>query len=167
MDIVISITSTAVTIGFAGTKFTVREGGDGAVTVRVVKVGSSFEPLTVAFTTEGRTATSGMDFEPVSGVLIFSPSDTEKEISVAVIDDTLAEEKEHFFIRLSLPELNQTGLTLKRKRLRVEIEDNEGEIIYFILTSVFEYLVHELCVVCLDTIFLNFKSLTCSCGGWV
>lgn len=118
--------STAVTIGFSQTKLTVQEGSGNAVTVRVVKAGYSSEPLTVAFTTEGRTATSGMDFQPVSGVLLFSPTDAEKEVTVTVIDDTLAEEREHFFIRLSLPLLNQTGLTLKRKRLRVEIEDNEG-----------------------------------------
>ena len=95
--------------------------------MRVVKVGSTSEATSVAFTTEERTAGTGLDFEPRSGVLVFSARDTEKEIVIPILDDLLLEGQEYFLVVLSLPLMNQTGIALDGEMLRVEIEDNDGE----------------------------------------
>ena len=93
----------------------------------MVKIGSSAEPISVAFMTEERTAQDGVDFEPLSGVLTFSATETEKEIVISILDDSLLEGQEEFSVVLSLPLLNQTRLALSIKELRVEIEDDDSK----------------------------------------
>jgi hypothetical protein len=59
--------------------------------------------VTVNFNTSGSSATSGVDFTPVSGTLTFAPGTATQTISVPVIGDTLNEANENFFINLSNP----------------------------------------------------------------
>ena len=100
--------------------------------MKVVKVGSAAVPISVAFMTERGTAVDGVDFVPLSGVLIFSATETEKEIVISVIDDSLLEGEEEFYVVLSLPLLDQTRVALIIKELRVDIEDDDGTYFNFI-----------------------------------
>ena len=126
---------TAITIGFLGARLTVREGSTREAVVRVVKTGSTSETSSVAYTTEERTARAGADFIALSGMLVFTAEETEKEIAVPVLDDTLLEGQEYFVVILTLPLLNQTGLSLDGDRIRVDIDDDDGQYIIIIIIS--------------------------------
>ncbi|CAM1325414.1 SLC8A3 (predicted) [Pycnogonum litorale] len=67
----------------------VREGGDNNTTVYV------------DYRTEDGTANAHSDYEPTEGTLVFYPGETFKTFSIAVIDDDVFEEDEHFYVRLS------------------------------------------------------------------
>lgn len=43
---------------------------------------------------------AGSDYEYSEGTLIFKPGETQKELSIGIIDDDIFEEDEHFFVRL-------------------------------------------------------------------
>ena len=124
---------TAVTIGFLGARLTVREGSTREAVVRVVKTGSTSETSSVAYTTEERTARAGADFVALSGMLVFTAEETEKEIAVSVLDDTLLEGQEYLVVILTLPLLNQTGLSLDGDRIRVDIDDDDGQYIIIVI----------------------------------
>ncbi|MBD2313244.1 DUF4347 domain-containing protein [Desertifilum sp. FACHB-1129] len=65
-------------------------------------------PVTVNYTTVAGTATAGTDFTPVTGSLTFAPGETEKQVTVQVIGDTVPEVNETFFLQLS----NASGAAL-------------------------------------------------------
>ena len=117
-----------ITIGFEREEVSISEGSHSTVVLKVVKIGSTTEPVTVAFTTLEGTAESGVDYEPLSGVLIFSPVELEKEIPISVNDDGLVEGQEHFSVVLSLPMSGiKNGVELIRDRVDVTVEDNDSE----------------------------------------
>ncbi len=83
----------------------VTEGDTGTVTA-VFTVGlatASDVPVTVNFFTTGITATSGVDFLPVSGTLTFAPGVTSQTIVVPIIGDTVQESTETFLVTLISP----------------------------------------------------------------
>ncbi len=51
----------------------------------------------------GDDATSGLDYEPISGTVVFAPGETEKEVTVAIKADDLVEDLEYFQVVLSDP----------------------------------------------------------------
>src|SRR3954470_3224416 len=55
-------------------------------------------PVTVHFSTHDGTATAGRDYLSRSGTVTFGAFDTEREISVTVLGDTLYEGDETFFV---------------------------------------------------------------------
>ncbi|XP_030637198.1 sodium/calcium exchanger 2a isoform X3 [Chanos chanos] len=57
--------------------------------------------LHLDYRTENGSANAGADYEYCEGTLVFQPGETRKEIKVAIIDDDVFEEDEHFFVRLS------------------------------------------------------------------
>ncbi len=59
--------------------------------------------VTVAYATADGTATAGTDYTSTSGTLTFEPGITSQTISVPVLDDTLDEANETFFVDLSSP----------------------------------------------------------------
>jgi len=65
-------------------------------------------PITVAYTTQAGTATSGTDYNAVAGTLTFAPGETVKTVQVSVVADTAAEGNESFQVVLS----NPTGATI-------------------------------------------------------
>lgn len=67
----------------------VRQGGD--LTQRVY----------VDYRTEDGTANAGSDYAFIEGTVVFEPGETEKEIRIAIIDDDIFEEDEHFLVHLS------------------------------------------------------------------
>jgi len=66
-----------------------REGGDPSQTVLV------------DYRTEDGSANAGADYIATQGTLTFGPGETLKTFNIAVIDDDVFEEDEHFYIRLS------------------------------------------------------------------
>ncbi|XP_071079803.1 sodium/calcium exchanger 3-like isoform X1 [Haliotis cracherodii] len=66
-----------------------REGGDLSKT------------LYVDYKTEDGTANAGSDYMYAEGTLVFQPEDIHKQFPLAILDDDIFEEDEHFYIRLS------------------------------------------------------------------
>ena len=96
---------------------------DGTADVTVTLEPASPRPVTVWFRTEPRTATAGADYEETRGRLSFAPGDTERTISVPVLQDALVEPEETFVVALRNPEgavLARGGESLNR------ILDDEG-----------------------------------------
>ena len=78
----------------------VTEGGTATFTVTLSE--ESSEVVTVTYATRNGTATAGSDYEAVSGeTLEFERGDTEKTVSVRVLDDTVPESLEQFTVELS------------------------------------------------------------------
>jgi len=77
---------------------------------------SSFARTQVDYATEGVTANAGEDYVETTGVLTFAPGETEKEISVEIIDDDEPEEDEMFIVKLANPrpnaKLGSEGMTI-------------------------------------------------------
>ena len=61
------------------------------------------DTVTVAWTTTDVTAKAGADYTAASGTLTFAAGETEKTVSVAVLDDTHDEESETLRLTLSTP----------------------------------------------------------------
>ncbi len=57
--------------------------------------------VTLDYATANSTATAGIDYNPTSGQLTFTESETEKTITVEVKGDTLIERDETFFVNLT------------------------------------------------------------------
>jgi len=66
-----------------------REGGDLNATVHV------------DYKTEDGTASGDADYKAAAGTITFGPGETQKQITLEVIDDDVFEEDEHFYVRLS------------------------------------------------------------------
>jgi Tol biopolymer transport system component len=87
-------------VQFTRPVFAVDEGG-GKATVSVSRSGDAAGSLTVGYTTLGGTATSGSEFTPTSGTLTFAPGETVKQFDVPVFDDTIDEDDETIYLRLT------------------------------------------------------------------
>ncbi|MBC8094310.1 MAG: DUF11 domain-containing protein, partial [Akkermansiaceae bacterium] len=61
------------------------------------------QTVTVNYATTNGTALTSSDFAPTNGVLTFLPGETNKNVRVRVIGDTLVEPNETFFVNLSTP----------------------------------------------------------------
>jgi len=89
----------------------VREGGDMNTTVQV------------DYKTEDGTACSPGDYIEAVGTLTFGPGETQKMVTLEVLDDDLFEEDEHFYIRIT---------NLRRKDgksiAEMDVEDNAGKV---------------------------------------
>ncbi|XP_048393962.1 sodium/calcium exchanger 3 isoform X2 [Stegostoma tigrinum] len=74
----------------------------GAVSLTVVRKGGDISrTLVVDYKTEDGSANAGADYEFSEGTVVFKAGETQKEITVGIIDDDIFEEDEHFFVRLS------------------------------------------------------------------
>ena len=94
-----SIDDVVVTEGDAGSQ---------SVTFTVTRFLPTGGDASFDFTTSAGTATSGVDFQPTSGSLTFTGSQTTQTITVTVLGDTLDENDETFSVNLS----NPVGATL-------------------------------------------------------
>merc|ERR1712223_808259 len=88
----------------------VREGGDMSQTIQV------------DYKTEDGSASSEGDYIEAIGTLTFGPGETQKMVTLEVLDDDVFEEDEHFYIRIS---------NLRRKDGKafkeIEVEDENGK----------------------------------------
>jgi Tol biopolymer transport system component len=73
----------------------------GAANVVVSLTGPSATAVSIDYRTVDGTATAGADYVATSGTLTFAPGETEKTFSVPLIDDTIYEGDETFYISLA------------------------------------------------------------------
>ncbi len=98
----------------------VTEGGTAVFTVTLSE--ESTENVTVDYATRNGTAIADSDYSPVSDTLTFTTGDTEKTISVAVLDDTVGEDLESFTVQLS----SASGATIRDGSGSVTIIDDDA-----------------------------------------
>jgi len=80
------------------------------------------DTVTVEYYTSNFTAQSGGDYQSASGILTFYPNETSKNISIAILNDTVYEGNESFFVTLRNPSKAHLGLRFKST---VTINDDE------------------------------------------
>ena len=71
----------------------------GSVTVRLVRTGASTLPVKVSYTTYSKTAGTD-DYAPSSGIVSFAAGETNKDITITILDDVLIEPTEEFSLEL-------------------------------------------------------------------
>ena len=109
----ISISNASVIEGNSGTK-------DAVFTLTLSPASS--QTVTVEYTTADGTAKAGTDYVATFGKVTFSPGVSTATISVPVIVDTLDEEDETFFVRLS----NAVDSTIARLKAVGTIQDDDN-----------------------------------------
>lgn len=78
--------------------------GQGQVTITATRTGGSNGQVSVQFGTGPASATAGADYQPASGTLVWESGDAApKTFTVGIVDDTLVEGPETFFVNLSSP----------------------------------------------------------------
>ena len=87
------------------------EGDDTVIVFRVTLQSASTGTVTVNYATTDGTATAGEDYTATSGTLTFAPGETEKTVSVTIIDDTVEDSGETFRLLLSGPSGGSLGDT--------------------------------------------------------
>ena len=95
----------------------------GTFEVTIVREGGDMnETVQVDYKTEDGTASSDGDYIEAIGTLTFGPGETQKHVTLEVMDDDVFEEDEHFYIRIS---------NLRRKDGRafkeIEVEGDDGK----------------------------------------
>ena len=84
---------------------------------------ASAATVTVDYATEDGTATAAVDYTSSSGTLTFAPGDTQKTVSVPILDDTVEDDGETFKLVLS----NASGATLSDAEAQGLIRNMEPE----------------------------------------
>ena len=93
--------------------------------VNVIRTGGKAGSVTVDYATTGGTATSDVDFTSTNGTLIFAAGETNKIITIPIIQDTLIEGSESFTLSLGNP---LGGATLANNLATLTILDDENSI---------------------------------------
>ena len=106
-----------------------RESGDGSgidIPIAFWLRPASSSPVTVRYRTADGTATAGSDYTATNGTVAFAAGETSKTVNVRILDDTVEDSGETFFVELS----NPSGATIAPHydRVRVTIlNDETGE----------------------------------------
>ncbi|MCW3796724.1 cellulase family glycosylhydrolase [Sphingomonas sp. BN140010] len=74
---------------------------NGSVTFTITRTGSLTDVSTVNFATANGTATAGSDYTALSGTVSFAAGEATRTVTVGIINDTLVENPETFFVNLS------------------------------------------------------------------
>ncbi|MEY4916844.1 MAG: hypothetical protein RL616_757 [Verrucomicrobiota bacterium] len=98
----LTITSDDVggTINFLRTNFFAYENATNLYVI-VTRTGGKASGVTVDYATQSGVASSGDDFAETSGTLTFAANETNKLITIPIVNDSLAEVNETFYITLS------------------------------------------------------------------
>ena len=88
-------------------------------------------PVTVIYRTVDLRARAGSDYSTRSGLLTFAPTDTEKTVSVPIIDDAVEDSGEEFILRLS----NASGALIARAGAFGTITNTEESLTGFTLVN--------------------------------
>mmetsp|Transcript_54385 Transcript_54385/g.129605 ORF Transcript_54385/g.129605 Transcript_54385/m.129605 type:complete len:836 (+) Transcript_54385:114-2621(+) len=91
------------TVGFKCNKYAVLESVEFLPIVVIREGGPLDRTVSVKFATRSGSAKEGEDFEAKSGEVTFQPGETEKEITIRILDDDAHEQDEEFFVDLSDP----------------------------------------------------------------
>ena len=96
------VTVTAPTVQFSSSTYSVNENA-GTVTLTITKTGTTALSATVNYSTSDGTATQPGDYTATSGSVTFLPSETSKDITVPITNDSTFESSESFTVTLSAP----------------------------------------------------------------
>lgn len=70
------------------------------------------------------------DFTPTTQLLLFSPTNTERSVSIPIGDDELSEGLEQFFVGLSFGSISsEQNIDLNPSTAVIMIGDNDGKLI--------------------------------------
>ncbi|PYK97616.1 MAG: hypothetical protein DME19_15725, partial [Verrucomicrobia bacterium] len=94
----------------------------GVATITVERYGDTTNPMSVDYLTGDDTAAAGLDYTARSGILNFGPLESTKTISIPILDDTLVESDEKFYVLLRNP---SSGSVLAEASAQVTILDDE------------------------------------------
>jgi hypothetical protein len=98
------------TVQFNPTDYTVNEAaGQVVLTVLANRLGNTSTPISVNYATRNGSAVAGQDYATASGTVTFGSGETQKQIVIQILNDTLLENPENFFVDLSNPQ----GASLK------------------------------------------------------
>ncbi len=111
--------STVFSVGFDLASYT----ADEATVLHVKVTRQGFGSLTVNVSAVGITATSGADFTPPALAVTFSNDETEKILSINILNDTVYEGPENFELVLVSGDQN---IQLSQSRAVVSITDLTG-----------------------------------------
>ncbi len=113
-DSVIAVATNAVTVAESV----------GKVSVAITRTGGVAAAATVAYATTNSTATAGSDYTAASGTLTFKAGETNKLISLTILNDTAYETNEVFSLVLSSPTAEATLST--NDTVTLTITDNDS-----------------------------------------
>jgi hypothetical protein len=99
--------ATGTIVAFNQPEFSVNE-GDGTAIIWVRRLGAA-TAFSVNYATASGTATSGTDFQPATGTLDFTATDSLKSFSVTIVNDTVMESTEQLTLDISNP---SNGVTI-------------------------------------------------------
>lgn len=124
----VNILDDEVTVGFASTNFVGSEASDKAV-VTVVRRGNLNSSATVQVVAASGTAIGGVDFDASPATVSFAPLEVSKDVTIAILPDTLQEGTESFTLSLQNP---SAGLLLANSTTTVSILDNDFDKIAYV-----------------------------------
>ena len=98
------------------------------MTVQLTKSGATVLPVTVQVSTVNATATAPHDFTAITDdIITFSANQSSVLVTVALVDDVIAEEEEEFSVRLSLVSESPPGVRLRERETSITIRDSDSE----------------------------------------
>ncbi len=109
------------TIGFDPISLIVNEGAGVAVLTVNLAGNETAQIVTADLATSEHTATAGVDFEAITTTVTFLPGERTKTVEVPIIDDTEADDAEHFHATL----FNVVNATPGETSVEVVIADND------------------------------------------
>ena len=128
------VAATPGTINITITELDVHEDSDDIV-VTLLRTGGSDGAVTVDYATANGTAIAGQDYSAISGTLTFGDGETDRQLTIPLINDTDAEDNETFTLTLSNP---AGGATIGQAVQTITIEDNDGHTHGPVFTEDFE-----------------------------
>lgn len=110
-------------LGFTSSTYSVIESAlGGNILATVIRTGTTNGGVQVTYSSTAGSATAGVDYSPVSGVLTFAPGETLKTITIPILDDNIIEGNETFGLLLT----NVVGsVALGQATSTVTIVDND------------------------------------------
>jgi hypothetical protein len=113
------------TVEFKPTAYTVKETpGNSIVTLSVIatRFGDPNTTIFANYTTSNGSATAGLDYTATSGTLVFGPGETQKFVTVTILDDNLIENAENFFVTLT----SATNASITGSQATITIADDDS-----------------------------------------
>lgn len=116
---------TGSTVQFNPTSYTANETpGNSTVTLSITatRLGDPNTPITVNYATSNGSATAGSDYIAKSDSVTFGPAETQKSITLTILDDGLVENAESFFVTLTFA----SGASVSGSPATVTIADDDS-----------------------------------------
>jgi len=105
----------------------------GHATITAIRVGGAYGGMTIGYATSAGTASAGVDYQPVSGVLTFADGETNKSFEVPVVVDEIPELNET--VRLNLSVAPGDGLIAGQTSAVLQIVSSQGIPVYLLTVS--------------------------------